>query len=438
MSNNRSGCKRKKPHYSQIIHQNGKDSRFNNRRIWLKYATVISYHYFGMSDSQPLVLLRNVDLYSPVPIGRRSVLIGGSRILAIVEDELALPDSLDVSVVDLKGQKLLPGFIDSHTHITGGGGEAGFATQVPPVPISQFTSVGVTTVVGLLGTDDTTRTIGSLLSRVYGLREEGMSAYCWTGGYHYPLTTLTGSAKSDIVYLDPVIGIGEFAISDHRSSQPTFEEVIRLASEAHVAGLMTGKAGIIHFHLGDGDRKLELVKRAIEQTELPARVFNPTHVNRNIPLFEQACEMLPMGLNIDLTAFPKGSEDPGISAASAILRAIEQGLPLNQITVSSDGGGCMPCFDCRGELTGMDFGRAETLHETLQEVLAAGVALEKVLPMMTSNVADLLRFGHKGRIAVGNDADLIVMDDNNEISGVMALGRWHHHQGEQLIKGTFE
>lgn len=391
-----------------------------------------------MSDTQPLILIRNANLYSPEPLGHKNVLVGGGKILAISDDDIQLSGGLNVQVVDLEGQRLLPGFIDSHTHITGGGGEAGFATQVPPVPISQFTGVGVTTVVGLLGTDDTTRTVGSMLAKVYGLREEGMSAYCWTGGYHYPLNTLTGSAKTDIVYLEPVIGIGEFAISDHRSSQPTFEEVIRLASEAHVAGLMTGKAGIIHFHLGDGDRKLELVERAIRETELPARVFNPTHVNRNIPLFEQACELLPLGLNIDLTAFPKGSEDPGISAAKGVVSVVERNLPLNQITVSSDGGGCMPCFNCRGELTGMDFGKAETLHETLSEVLDQGIALETVLPMMTSNVADLLRMHAKGRIAVGNDADLIVMDEQNNISGVMALGRWHRHQGEQIIKGTFE
>ncbi len=391
-----------------------------------------------MNQTQPLLLLRNASVYSPAPIGHKSVLLGGGKILAIGGDEMSIGCGLNIQEVDLQGQRLLPGYIDSHTHITGGGGEAGFATQVPPVPISQFTSVGVTTVVGLLGTDDTTRTIGSLLSRVYGLREEGMSAFCWTGGYHYPLNTLTGTAKGDIVYLDPVIGIGEFAISDHRSSQPTFDEVIRLASEAHVAGLMTGKAGVIHFHLGDGNRKLDLVARAINETELPARVFNPTHVNRNIPLFEQACEMLPLGINIDLTAFPKGTEAPGISAASGVIKAIEQKLNLAQLTISSDGGGCMPCFDCQGELTGMDFGRAETIHQSVQALLSQGVALELVLPMVTSNVARLLRFGSKGQIALGFDADLIVLDDNNDVSDVMALGHWHRRQGKQLIKGTFE
>ena len=171
-----------------------------------------------------LSIIRNANVYAPQPLGMKNLLIGGGKILAMTDDPLDIPTALLSEDVDLLGQTLAPGFIDAHAHITGGGGEAGFATQVPPVPLSQFTAFGVTTVVGLLGTDDTTRSTANLLARVYGLREEGMSAYCWTGGYHYPLTTLTQSAREDIVYLEPVIGIGEFAISDHRSSQPTFNE----------------------------------------------------------------------------------------------------------------------------------------------------------------------------------------------------------------------
>ena len=73
-------------------------------------------------------------------------------------------------------------------------------------------------------------------------REEGLSAWCWTGGYHVPPTTLTASVRSDIVHIDCVIGLGELAISDHRSSQPGYDELARLASEVHVAGLLSRRA----------------------------------------------------------------------------------------------------------------------------------------------------------------------------------------------------
>ena len=388
--------------------------------------------------SSGLCVIRNANVYAPKPLGMKNLLIGGGKILAMSNEPIDLPQALMADEVDLEGQVLAPGFIDAHAHITGGGGEAGFATQVPPVPISQFTGVGVTTVVGLLGTDDTTRTTGNLLSRVYALREEGMSAYCWTGGYHYPLTTLTHSAREDIVYVEPIIGIGEFAISDHRSSQPTFNEIIRIASDAHVAGLMTGKAGVVHFHLGDGSRKLELVERAIQETELPARVFNPTHVNRNKPLFDASCELLSSGMYMDITAFPEGSLEEGWSAAEALLLAQERGVAMERITVSSDGGGCLPIFSQSGELEAMDFGRAETLIQTLKTAHSAGMALEDVLSSLTANVARLLRLPSKGNIALGADADLLVLDADYTINDVMALGQWHLRNKVLQKKGTFE
>lgn len=391
-----------------------------------------------LKTSTGLTLIRNANIYAPEPLGIKNLLIGGGKILSITNDELDLPKSIIDYDIDLEGQTLTPGFVDAHAHITGGGGEAGFATQVPPVPLSQFTAFGVTTVVGLLGTDDTTRSTANLLSRVYGLREEGMSAYCWTGGYHYPLTTLTQSAREDIVYLEPVIGIGEFAISDHRSSQPEFNEVVRIASDAHVAGLMTGKAGVVHFHLGDGSRKLELIQRAINETELPARVFNPTHVNRNKPLFDESCEMLSEGIYMDITAFPEDSLEDGWSAAQALLLAKERGCPMQQVTVSSDGGGCMPEFDKSGELVKMGFGRAETLIETIKSCISQGMALEDVLSSLTANVAQLLRLPQKGKIKVGADADLVVLDSNYDICNVMALGQWHMLNKNLIVKGTFE
>ncbi len=394
-------------------------------------------------------LLKNVDLYSPHPLGLKNILIAGGKIVAIDEVNNALKTTntkelqtlyqqWHIDVIDFNGAIVVPGFIDCHAHITGGGGETGFASQVPPVALSEFTHAGVTTVVGLLGTDDVTRSIENLLSRVYGLREEGLSAFCWTGGYHYPLTTLTGSAKSDITFLDPVIGIGEFAISDHRSSQPTFNELIKLASEAHVAGLITDKAGVIHFHLGDGERRLELIERAIVETEIPARVFNPTHVNRNKALFKDSCKLLAHGCNIDITAFPKGTAGEGLEAFEAIKWLVEQNLALDQITVSSDGGGCLPCFNAQGELQQMDFGHASTLIETIQASLSADLPLAKVLPMFTSNVANFLRLKQKGQIAIGFDADLLVLNNKHEITDVMALGNWHKRHNSSVINGTFE
>jgi len=200
-------------------------------------------------DLLVLTLIKNADIFAPESIGIGYLLLGGGKILHVGHGNPDVDTSWFGETVDMGGAPVGPGLIDCHVHVTGGGGEDGFSTQAPPVPLTQFTRYGVTSVVGLLGTDDETRSTASLLARTRALREEGLSAWCWTGGYHVPPTTLTGSVRSDIVNIDCVIGLGELAVSDHRSSQPTFEELARLASEVHVAGLLSKKAGVIHLHL---------------------------------------------------------------------------------------------------------------------------------------------------------------------------------------------
>jgi beta-aspartyl-dipeptidase (metallo-type) len=235
-----------------------------------------------------------------------------------------------------------------------------------------------------------------------------------------------------------VLGVGEIAISDHRSSQPTLDELLRLAAEAHVAGLMTGKAGIIHLHLGDGARGLDLVRRALDGSEIPPRVFNPTHVNRRRGLFEEALELARRGCTVDVTAFPVEEGEDAHGAEDAVELYWRRGLPPERLTVSSDGGGCLPVFDDEGRVASMEVGSPGALAKTLKGLLGRGRPLEQILPIFTSNVARLLRLEAKGRIRVGGDADLVVLDDEGSVTDVMARGAWHVRQGRAVVRGTFE
>ena len=383
-------------------------------------------------------LILNAEVYAPEPLGLRHILVCAGKIVYLGEVVPQLDAALGICTIDLQGQRLIPGLLDAHVHVTGGGGEAGLHTSVPPVPLTQFTRNGVTTVVGVLGTDDLVRTTGSLVARVRALRTEGLSAYCYTGGYHLPPTTLTGSVRADLVHIDCIVGMGELALSDHRSSQPTLDEVLRVASECHVAGLMTGKAGILHLHMGDGPRGLDLVRRALDTTELPPRVFNPTHVNRRKALFEEACALAVRGSTIDVSAFPVAEGEDAWSAAEALARYLDAGLPAERITVSSDCGGSLPVHDAQGNVVTMGYGTSHGLGETLRALLEAGRPLDQVLPPFTTNVALLLRLAHKGKIAVGADADLVVLDDEHQIRDVMARGVWHVRGGLPCVLGTFE
>ncbi len=387
-----------------------------------------------------LTLIRNANLYAPTPLGTQHLLIGGGRILWIGKDALDLPASLRAvsRIIDAAGRCMIPGLIDGHVHVTGGGGEAGFRTRVPPVSLSRFTTAGITTVVGLLGTDDVARGPRELLATIYALREEGLNAYGYAGGYHVPPATLTGSVRGDLVFIEALIGIGEVAISDHRSSQPTLDELLRIASECHIAGVMTGKAGILHLHLGDGVRGLALVREALSKSELPARVFNPTHVNRRRALFAEALELARQGCTIDITAFPVAADEDAYPAAEALERYLSAGAPIDRVTISSDAGGCLPCFDADGRVSHMDVGSAGALLETLRDALARGMTLEAMLPAVTSNPARLLRLSRKGTIAVGNDADLVVLDEQHRVETVLVCGEIHVQDGTALQRGTFE
>ncbi|MEP6590207.1 MAG: beta-aspartyl-peptidase [Gemmatimonadota bacterium] len=382
-------------------------------------------------------LLLNADVYAPEPLGHQHLLIGGGRVLWIGSEPPALPAELRTRVVDLEGRRLIPGLIDAHVHLTGGGGEAGPGSKVAPLPLSRFTRSGITSVVGLLGTDDATRHPMELVAAVHGLRAEGLSAWCWTAGYHVPPVTLTGSVRGDLASIEVVIGV-KTAISDHRSSQPTRDELLRLASEAHVGGLMSGKAGVVHLHVGDGPRGLEPIREALAMSELPPRVFQPTHVNRRRALFEEAIDLARAGSHVDVTAFPVAEGEDAWDAATAVVRYLDSGAPRDRLSVSSDGGGCLPAFDDTGRVVSMDVGDPGALAVALATLLGRGVPLEQALAPFTRNPALLLRLQGKGHIAVGSDADLVTLDTAGGVHDVMCGGRWHLRGGSLLRTGALE
>jgi beta-aspartyl-dipeptidase (metallo-type) len=383
-----------------------------------------------------LTLLLNAELYDPEPRGRVHLLVGEEQVLWVGREVPAI--GVPVEEHDLGGRRVIPGLIDCHVHLTGGGGEAGPETRVPPVALSRMTTGGVTTAIGVLGTDDAIRTPGELVTVARGLNAEGLTAYCMTGGYHLPPATITGNVRRDLVLIDLILGVGEVAISDHRSSQPTLDELLRVAADAHVGGLMSGKAGILHLHVGDGERGLQPVRDALDRSEIPAPVFHPTHVNRRRALFEEALALAERGCTVDITSFPVAEDEDGWSAVAALTRYLAAGLPPERVTVSSDGGGCLPVFDRDGRVVEMDVGRPASLIETLAGLVECGQPLERVLPPFTSNPARLLRLTRKGHLGVGADADLVVLDERGGAAGVMARGRWHVREGRAVVRGTFE
>lgn len=246
-------------------------------------------------------LINGASVYTPDYIGKKDILIAFDRIAA-VEENLSGKLRLDAEIIDADGMLALPGFIDQHVHITGGGGEGGFSTRTREIDAADLLENGITTVIGVLGTDGVTRSLEGLYAKARALENEGITTFIYTGSYQVPVVTLTGSIQRDIVLIDKVVGAGEIAVADHRSFQPTMEELTRIAAEARVGGMLSGKAGVVHLHMGDAVQGLDIVFKIIENTPIPITQFVPTHVNRNKRLFDQAVRFAGMGGVIDLTA----------------------------------------------------------------------------------------------------------------------------------------
>jgi beta-aspartyl-dipeptidase (metallo-type) len=344
-----------------------------------------------------------------------------------------------VETVDAAGKRVLPGFIDPHVHILGGGGEGGPATRTPEIRIESIVASGVTTVVGCLGTDGVTRHMTSLLAKARALESEGISTFIFAGSYDLPVRTITGSVRSDLVLIDKVIGAGEIAISDHRSSQPTFEEIARLAAECRVGGMLGGKAGVLHLHLGDGKRGLELLLRLIRETEIPVTQVIPTHINRNPALFEEGLDWVAAGGWIDMTVGPDPTPaDPDVAFEDVLAAFAKRGLPLSRLTASSDGNGSFPVFDAEGRLERLTVASEQDLLRTFREIVRRGLApLETAARIFSANAAEFYKLERKGRIEPGRDADLVLLDGDMKLADVFARGRRLMAGGRVLVRGTF-
>lgn len=372
-----------------------------------------------------MYIIKNVDIYTPAYIGKKDVLM--SNHIEMIEECIDIPG---IQVVDGHGLKMVPGFIDQHIHITGGGGEGSFKTKAPEIQLSKLIEAGITSVVGLLGTDGISRNVENLLSKTKALKEEGISVYCLSGSYQYPPITITGDVKKDIMFIDEIIGC-KLALSDHRSTHIQTSDLIKLASDIRVSAMLSGKPGILVLHMGDEETGLNQVFEALEHTKIPVTMFRPTHVTRTKKLLEDSIKLLSMGGYIDMTASFK------YNATKAIHTIKERGLDASHVTVSSDGQGSWSNYDSNGVLLEIGVSSVYTLYEEFLHMLES-MPIEEALTYFTSNVADSLKLPHKGMVQVGNDADVLLLDQNNHIHSVFALGQMMMNEYKILKKGTYE
>lgn len=385
-----------------------------------------------------MICIKNIDLYSPEYLGKKDILIGGEKIL-VIDNSINLPKSLNCDIIEGVDLIAIPGLIDGHVHIAGAGGEGGPATRTPEMKLSQMLEGGITTVIGCLGTDGLTRTVESVLMKCKALRMEGVSCWIFTGAYQVPTPTILGDVGKDIAIIEEIIGVGEIAISDHRSSFPSVDELIRLAEHARVGSMLGGKAGIINLHMGDARNPFDIIYKVVDKSELKLTQFLPTHCNRNDYIFEDAKKYGKEGY-VDITASSyKYFPEYEIKPSKAIHELTNSGVPLEHITMSSDGCGSLPDFDENGNLRKLVTGQpASIFYETIDLIKEENFSIENAIKPVTSNISDILRLKNKGRILEKKDADLCLLTKEFKIKYLIANGKVVVTEGRIIKRGMFE
>ncbi len=381
-----------------------------------------------------MLLIKGAEVYAPEYLGKKDILVAGGKIERMGDN---LPEYEGCDVIDGAGKIVTPGIIDRHVHITGGGGEGSFKTQAPRVELSNLVKGGVTTVVGVLGTDGISRSVENLLAKAKALKEEGVSVYVCCGAYGYPSPTLTGDVSKDIMFVDEIIGL-KLAVSDHRAPNISVDALIRVGSDVRTAGMLSGKPGIVCLHMGDDKKGLEPIFQALEETSIPIKTFQPTHCGRNKKLMTDAFKFAKMGGTFDVTC--SQSEKKFIEVAGVLKAAKEDGVPMEKVTISSDGFGSFSNYDEAGRLVSIGVAEVDTMYrQIVYQVKHEGMEFGEAITYGTSNVAKALElYPKKGCVAEGSDADLMILNADLTMDGVIANGTVMMQDGVIIKKGTYE
>lgn len=378
------------------------------------------------------LLIKNARVFAPQDLGKNDVLMVNDRIVAVGQN--LAPQLPDLEILDASGKILTPGFFDQHIHVTGGGGEGGPSTRTPELVLSELISCGTTSVVGVSGTDYTTRSIPNLLAKVRALQTEGVSAWMYTSNYKYPATTLTDSIANDLFFVPEVIGV-KIALGDHRSSFPTAQQALAVLAEVRVGAMIAGKTGFLHIHTGNIPGAFEMYDEILAKG-FPIKHIRPTHCGRIRHVFDSAVEFGKKGGWIDITTGASCCFD---HPAQAVIEAVGMGVDPTHITLSTDGHGSVPRFNEKGEMVGLGVGGVDgNLTETIRLISDCKMPIEQALLFTTKNVGDALGLKDQGRVEVGACANACLFTEDFNLTHVVARGRVMMRDGEVVVKGTFE
>jgi len=383
-----------------------------------------------------LLLIKNANLdYVKDFEGIKDILVESDRISTIQReiDEKQFSRHINISVHDLDGMKLIPGIVDQHIHINGAGADLSPFGKVSSVSAGEIFESGVTTVVGAPAIDLYSKPAKTRLQYAKALSTQGVNTYIYTGSFNLPSDSITDSVEDDLMLIEKVIGT-KIALSEPLGAYPSLNELKKLFSVAYRSRLCSGKAAIIHAHMGHDPEPLEMVFQLFASSGFPKDIFIPTHSNCTPEVFEASKKLAREGGFFDVSSVvtkPLGSPE-AIKPSVAISKAIEEGIDPGKITMSSDGNVLIK------KPSDNSTTRREGLGTLLQEVksliLDQEVSPEVAFSVVTENPAKYLKlFPRKGALRKGSDADLVALDKNFKANKVWVGGKQVVKEGKSLV-----
>ena len=359
-----------------------------------------------------------------------------AKTIELRDETLALlPPDAPVSgeVYNAAGKKLVPGFLDIHTHGAVGVDVNGASAEGLGKIAKFFAGNGTTSFLASVLTDTAEQTnwcldrcreyrqSGALGSELLGVHLEGpFLASAYKGAMPEHLLK-TGDAGLLRAYQERAEGCVRYL-----TVSPEVEGVIGLIPEAKKLGIVTA--------IGHSGADYETAMAAISAGAAAAtHTFNAMQLlHQHRPAILGAvlesdvyCEAICDGRHLHPGIVRLLLKVKGLDRVVAITDSImAAGLPdgnyhlgVNEVVVE-DG-------DAKLASDGTRAGSTLTQNTALKNLLAwTGLALEEVLPLLTENPARLIGvFDRKGSIADGKDADLVVLNRENEVEDVFVRGR---------------
>ncbi len=345
------------------------------------------------------------------------------------------PLPADADVTDATGKKIVPGFLDIHTHGAVGVDVNGATADDLEKIGSFFAGNGTTSFLMSVLTDTEEQTewcIGEYRSYVEGRKRRGANLL----GIHLEGPFLASEykgampeyllKKGDAELVKKYQALAKGGIR-YITLSPEVEGVAEMMDALKEAGIVAamGHSGADYAtsmkmvdagvqaatHLGNAMRLLHQHEPAIFGAALESDIY---------------CETICDGRHLHPGTVRLIVKTKGVDRVVAITDSImAAGLPdghyhlgVNEVTVE-DG-------DAKLTETGVRAGSTLTQNVALKNLLRfTGLPLQEVLPMLSENPAKLIGvFDRKGSIADGKDADLVLLDEANEIAGVMIGGDW--------------